>query len=165
MQIAFPGQANILFLPLCAKADGSPITAGTVNFYLQALTGANAGKWYRDADDSWQAVEAICGAGTHIGRGHWKVSVSTDAWVDEIQYILYAWEDGDLSIPVDAPVWCNTLEQMQKADRIINTAATPWEIEYQHKETHAVILTQTMKNTDGENITTKANILGELKKA
>lgn len=164
MQIAFPNQANVLFLPLCAKADGSPITAGTVNFYLQALTGTNAGKWYRDADDSWQVAEALCGEGTHIARGHWKISVSTAAWVDEIQYIVYAWEDGDLSIPVDAPVWCNTLEQMQKADRIIQTGDTPWTIDYKNKDTGAVILSQTMKNTAGEDITTKANILGRLEK-
>jgi len=164
MQIAFPGQANVLFLPLVAKADGTPIVAGTVNFYLVALTGANAGKWYRDADDSWQVAEALCGTGTHKARGHWFISVSTDAWIDEVLYLLYANENGDLSIPVDAPVWCNTLEQMQKADRIIDTTATPWKVNYKNKDTGAVILTQTMKNTDGENITTKANILGALEK-
>ena len=164
MQIAFPNQANVLFLPLVAKADGTPITAGTVNFYLMALTGANANKWYRDADDSWQAAEALCGTGTHRARGHWTISVSTDAWVDEVLYIVYANENGDLSIPVDAPVWCNTLEQMQKADRYIQTGDTPWTIDYKHKDTGAILLTQTMKNTAGENITSVNNILGRLEK-
>jgi len=162
MQIAFPGQANVLFLPLVAKADGTPITAGTVNFYLMALTGTNANKWYRDADDSWQAAEALCGTGAHKARGHWIISVSVTAWTDEVLYLLYANENGDLSIPVDSPVWCNTLEQMQKADRVIQTGDTPWTIDYKDKDTGAVILSQTMKNTDGEDIISKANILGRL---
>lgn len=164
MQIAFPGQANVLFLPLVAKADGTPITSGTVNFYLFALTGVNTGKWYRDSDDSWQAAEALCNTGIHVARGHWVISVSADAWTDEVQYLVYANENGDLSIPVDAPVWCNTLEQMQKADRVIQTGDSPWTIDYKNKDTGAVILSQTMKNTDGEDIISKSNILGRLEK-
>lgn len=164
MQITFPGQANVLFLPLVAKGDGTPITSGTVNFYLMALTGVNAGKWYRDSDDSWQAAEALCGTGTHKARGHWTILVSIAAWIDEVQYLLYAEENGQLSIPVDAPVWCNTLEQMQKANRIIDTTGDPWVVDYKNKDTGDTILSQTMKNTAGANITSKANILGRLEK-
>ena len=45
------------FATLVARADGSPITSGTVNYYLKAKSGANAGKWWRDSDQTWQAGE------------------------------------------------------------------------------------------------------------
>jgi len=164
MQIAFPNQANILTLPLVAIADGSKITAGTVNFYLLAMSGTNVGKWWKLADGLWYAAEQLAGTGTHKARGHWQISIAEGAWTDEVMYLLYAEEDSGLSIAVETQVWCNTLEQMQKADRYIQTGDTPWTIDYKHKDTGAILLTQTMKNTDGENITSKNNILGRLEK-
>ena len=61
MQIALVGQANIVSLPVVAKASGAAIIAGTVNFYLVAKDGDDAGKWYRGSDTSWQV---------EIGRAH-----------------------------------------------------------------------------------------------
>jgi len=94
------GQTNVVSLPLVAKADGTPITAGMVNFYLLAKDGDNAGKWYRGADTSWQAAEAIAGAATHRSDGHWYLSLPTAVWTKDVAYLLYAKEDGDLHIPV-----------------------------------------------------------------
>jgi len=94
-----PAQANVRARTVDARADGSPITAGTVNYYVVALTGDNAGKWFRDSDDTWQAAEAICGAMTHKADGHWTVSVAAGAWIDGVEYLEYAKESGDLHVP------------------------------------------------------------------
>ena len=105
MQYALTGQANILSLPVVAKASGAAITAGTVNFYLTAQDGANAGKWYRGADTSWQAAESIAGAATHKSQGHWYLSFPNAVWTEGVRYRLYAVEDGDLHIPVGEDVF------------------------------------------------------------
>jgi predicted dinucleotide-binding enzyme len=49
-----------------------------------------------------------------------------------------------------------------QADRIIVTTTTPWTLEYRDKDTAAVLLTKTLKNTSGENITSRDNVLGSL---
>ncbi len=104
MQIIYTGQTNVVSLPLVAKASGDPITAGTVNFYLKAQTGANAGKWYRGSDQSWQASESVAGAATHISDGHWQLSLASAVWTANVVYLLYGKESGDLHIPVSAEV-------------------------------------------------------------
>lgn len=104
MQYALIGQANILSLPIVAKATGNPIIAGTVNFYLVDKEGANANKWYRGADTSWQAAEAIAGAATHRADGGWYLSFPSAVWVRNVRYRLYGKEDGDLHIPVGEDV-------------------------------------------------------------
>lgn len=100
MQDAFLEQANILELPIVAKASGDGITSGTVNFYLVDKDGTNAGKWYRGTDTSWQAAEAIAGAATHRVDGHWYLSFPSAVWERSVRYRLYAKEDGALHITV-----------------------------------------------------------------
>lgn len=102
---ALPGVANT-FGATMVKTDGSAITAGTVNFYLVALSGANAGKWFRGSDQTWQVAEAIAAAGTHEGKGHWAGSIVAAAWTDGVNYRLYAAESGNLSIPYGYDVAC-----------------------------------------------------------
>ncbi len=87
MQDAFLDQANILELPIVAKASGSAITSGTVNFYLVDKDGTNAGKWYRGADTSWQVVEAIAGVATH------RVDFPVQGWSVEIANTVFIYED------------------------------------------------------------------------
>jgi hypothetical protein len=104
MQYAYTGRANIVELPIVAKASGDPITAGTVNFYLAAKDGANAGKWYRGSDLSWQAAESIAGAATHRADGHWYLSLPIAVWTSGVRYRLYAKESGNLHISVGEDV-------------------------------------------------------------
>lgn len=99
MQTFTPAAANTLWADMVARLDGSPITSGTVTFYLRALTGDNAGKWWRASDTSWQATEESAGAGTHRADGMWDVSIVAGAWVDGDRYVVYAKESGDLHIP------------------------------------------------------------------
>jgi len=108
MQIVYTGQANVIALPLVAKASGNPIVAGTVNFYLQALTGTEAGKWYRGSDQTWQAAESIAGASALTGDGHWGLSLATAVWTKDVQYFAYAKESGDLHIPVGKDILCKS---------------------------------------------------------
>jgi len=114
MFIALVGQPNIVSLPIAAKASANPITAGTVNFYLQAKDGDNAGKWYRGSDTSWQESESVAGAAAHVANGHWKLSLPSAVWTDGVAYLLYAKESGDLHIIVSKDVRAETplLEQV-----------------------------------------------------
>lgn len=87
---------------LIAKLTGSPITTGTVNWYLLALTGANSGKWWKTADGTWAASETA-NAMTHRADGHWTrdpVFDDTSPWTDGVEFLEYAKESGNLHVPV-----------------------------------------------------------------
>ncbi len=104
MQSFTVGQANTLTADVVARDDGTPIVAGTVTGYLRALSGTNAGKWFRASDSSWQAGESSAGAMTHAADGHWSVSLVTAAWTTGVRYSFYAKESGDLHIPLSEEV-------------------------------------------------------------
>jgi len=110
MQIVRPGQANVVKLTSISRATGAPIDSGTVNFYLQADNGTNAGKWWRGADSSWQAAEAIAGAATHQADGHWNLSIASGAWADGVTYLLYHkyTTAPDVHVPNSDQVLCET---------------------------------------------------------
>lgn len=106
---AVPGQPNVRTMDLVKRADGSPITAGTVNYYVQATTGANAGKWFRESDDSWQAAETVCAAMTHVGSAaQWEITVSAACWIDGVEYREYAMESGALGISYSQAFRCDS---------------------------------------------------------
>ena len=85
--------------PLVAKASGGPISAGTVNYHLKALTGANAGKWWRKSDNTWQAVETANAMTYEDADGNWSLALTDSPFTDGIAYLEYAKESGDLHIP------------------------------------------------------------------
>jgi len=109
MQLAIAGQSNTVYYDLVAKASGSPITSGTVNFYLIAKSGSNAGKWFRSSDSSWQSAESSAGSAAHKSDGHWYVSIASAAWTTGVLYQLYAKESGNLHIPYSEDVICDRL--------------------------------------------------------
>ena len=74
---------------MVAKASGSAITAGTVNYYLKALTGANAGKWWKNADQTWDASETA-NAMTHQADGSWTIELAATPFADAILYLEYS---------------------------------------------------------------------------
>lgn len=88
-----------------ARADGSPITSGTVNYYLKALSGGNAGKWWRDSDQTWQASETA-NAMTHAADGHWTRALAATPWTSGVEYLEYVKESGDLHIPICRGLHC-----------------------------------------------------------
>ena len=119
---SIPLQANVRTRPVVARADGSPITAGTVNYYLIANTGANAGKWFQTSDNSWQVAEAIAAVMTHKGDGHWTASVDAEAWpTADVEYTEYAKESGNLHVPTSAMTRCEVPGSLKA---ILNTALT-----------------------------------------
>jgi hypothetical protein len=117
MQTFNSGQANTVIADLVAKSDGSAITAGTANFYLVALSGDNAGKWFRASDSSWQAAEASAGAAAFKGSSQWQLSIVAAAWTAGVKYSLYAKESGNLNIPYSDIV-------ADQADILLLTGAT-----------------------------------------
>jgi hypothetical protein len=125
MQTVLVGQANVVVLPVVAKATGGPITLGTVNFYLVDEDGTNAGKWYRGSDTSWQAAESVAGVATHKADGHWRLSLPSAVWEQNVNYTLYAKESGDLHIPVDRPILAKT----EDLDRVLKAwCAGKWQL-------------------------------------
>jgi hypothetical protein len=82
---------------MVAKASGSAITAGTVNYYLKSKTGTNAGKWWKDSDQTWAAVETA-NPMTHDADGNWTIELSASPFTDGVLYVEYAKESGDLHV-------------------------------------------------------------------
>jgi hypothetical protein len=64
----------------------------------------------------------------------------------------YTAEDGSIGL----------IRDMLESDKVIVTTTEPWTLEYRHKTTKEVLLTQALKNTAGEDITSKENVLGSL---
>jgi len=56
------------------------------------------------------------------------------------------------------------IKKLLRADKVIDTTETPWVADYKEEGTADVLMSKTMKNTAGENITTKNNVLGRLEK-
>lgn len=104
-----PGVSNVRGKTILARADGSPVTAGTVNYYLQARTGDNAGRWWRGSDSTWQAEEVIAGQMTHQGQGQWSVEIAAGAWIFGVEYWEYAAETGGLAAIVGDAVRCQAI--------------------------------------------------------
>lgn len=149
MQTALTGQANILELPIVAKASGNPITAGTVNFYLVDKDGPNAGKWYQSSDQTWQASESIAGAATHRADGHWYLLFPSAVWTRNIRYRLYAKESGDLHIAVGDDV----LGKIENLDRILKA----WAVGNWRQKSGSTTIFELMDADDG--ITVIAEII------
>jgi len=98
MQSFSAGQANTVFLDVVTKTTGSPITSGTVNFYLIDKDGDNAGKWFRASDSTWQAAESSAGEAAFKGGAAWELEIESAAWASGVNYELYAKESGDLNV-------------------------------------------------------------------
>lgn len=84
-----------------ARASGDPVTMGTVNYYLKCKSGDDAGKWWRNSDQSWQAAETA-NAMTHDADGHWDILLSAGAagpFVAGVRYREYVKESGNLHVP------------------------------------------------------------------
>jgi len=93
------GIANTMHADMVAKASGDAIVAGTVTAYLKALTGANAGKYFRASDSSWQASQSSAGEMTYKEEASWEVSIASAAWTAGVRYKFQAAESGTLHIP------------------------------------------------------------------
>lgn len=82
---------------MIAKASGNAITTGTVNYYLKALTGTNAGKWWKDLDQTWDVAETA-NAMTHQADGSWTITLAASPFTTGVLYLEYAKESGDLHV-------------------------------------------------------------------
>jgi len=89
-------------LPRCFtivdKSSGSGVTTGTVNWYLKNISGANAGKWWRNSDGTWQVSETA-NAMTHQADGHWTITLTATPWNDGDVSLEYAKSAADVHVP------------------------------------------------------------------
>ncbi len=85
---------------MVAKATGSAITAGTVNYYLKCKTGTHAGKWWKNSDQTWAAVETA-NAMTHEADGNWTIELASSPFEDGVLYVEYAKESGNLHVAAE----------------------------------------------------------------
>ncbi len=84
--------------PLVAKADGAPIESG-VSYLLKALTGDNAGKWYRDSDQTWQTLSAdASNPMTHQANGSHTIQLAKSPFVAGVVYHEHAIDSGGLAV-------------------------------------------------------------------
>jgi len=109
MQEVYAGQANVVSLPVLNKSSGEPITTGTVDFYLIAWDGDNAGKWYKGSTEKWESEESIAGAAAHKARGNWYLSLGAAVWDAGVRYQLYSVDSGGDAIQAPEDVLCRTL--------------------------------------------------------
>jgi len=80
------------------RSNGAPVTGGTVNYYLLARSGANAGKWWRDSDQTWQAAETA-NPMTHLADGHHEIDLTASPFTSGLRYLEYVKESGNLHVP------------------------------------------------------------------
>lgn len=58
----------------------------------------------------------------------------------------------------------DAIKKLLRADKVIDTAETPWVTDYKEEGTENILMSKTMKNTEGESIGNVNNVLGRLEK-
>lgn len=121
-----PGLANFIKATMVAKATagpwaaGDPLTGGNgVYFYLCALSSVpgayDDGRWFNPArlqtpeatPGAWDTEEAVAGLGTHVGGGNWTASLPGAAWIDGMDYLMYAADADGLSVAYSELLHCS----------------------------------------------------------
>jgi hypothetical protein len=108
-----------------ARLDGSPITTGTVSYYLKCKSGSNAGKWWRNSDQSWQASETA-NTMSHDADGHFDILLTAGAagpFVAGVRYREYVKESGDLHVPDGRLLVCDAAPGTTGGPLIVGTGA------------------------------------------
>jgi len=132
------------------ETDNDVTIAGNTNLTaLSALTDAHANN---------KALE--------IGQGYYRVDTPDAAFaVGAIGGAVIITHDSDTTLPATIDWQANLADDVKKlirADKVIDTGETPWVVDYKEEGTETVLMAKTMKNTAGENVTTKNNVLGQL---
>ncbi len=85
-----------------SKYSGFAIQAGAVNYYLKQLVGANAGKWWRAGDNTWQATETANAMTFEGGDADWSLALSNSPFVAGGAYLEYVKESAGRRWPAAA---------------------------------------------------------------
>jgi hypothetical protein len=92
---------ELRWFTVVTTASGSPIVGGTVNWFLKALTGGDANKWWSPLSGIWASTEAG-GPMTHHSDGHWTrdpVLSGVSPFTNGVEFLEYAKESAGLHIP------------------------------------------------------------------
>jgi hypothetical protein len=112
------------FFTVVARASGAPITSGTVNYYLKAKSGANAGKWWANATETWEVAETA-NAMTHEADGHWEIDLASTPFADGVRYLEYVKESGDLHVPQARHLIGNVVKEAVTLDWFADVSNPP----------------------------------------
>lgn len=167
MQYVCPAVANIVYLPIVAKASGNDITSGTINFYLKALSGDNSGKWWKDSNSSWNATEQVAKVATHDSKAQWYVSLKAAAWIQDVRYLLYGYESGGLHIGLNDsivafdPADVTWIKNVLEGDVSIDVSTTPWNVVIKVKGTSTELIRKELKDVSGTDLDAITTIIGQ----
>ena len=162
MQLAFPGQSNIVTLPLASLSDnGAAVETGTVNFYLKDL---DQDKYWNATGSLYEVTKVSAGVASHDTDGFWNLSIASGAWTDEHRYRLSAGHDVKTLVAMFDFVLCSRVSKFLQADKVIDSTVSPWQLVYKDKDTGVELMRQTMRNPSDEAINDVDNILGKLEK-
>jgi len=154
------------FFTVVKRSNGDPVVAGTVNYYLKAKSGANAGKWWKDSDQTWADTETA-NAMQHDEDGHWEIDLTSSPFIDGIRFLEYVKESGNLHVPDSRHLIAGTsVKDILEADHYIKTSTTPWQLVLIKKgsgtlSTGTVLLTQNLKTEAGANVTSIETFIGQ----
>ena len=71
---------------------------------------------------------------------------------------------GDEVFVMSVPKNIADIKKLIRADKVIDTAKTPWVCDYKQEETDTKLMSKTMKDSDGGSITSVNNVLARLEK-
>ena len=106
------------FFTVVAREDGSPIVTGDMNYVLMATSGANAGKTWNNATQTWTALIHL-NPMTHVDQGHWKIDLTSSPFVAGVKYLEYISEPGGLYVPQSRHLKAEALRASQESVDVI----------------------------------------------
>lgn len=81
------------------QSDGAPVLPPVdVFYYLKVKSGPDSGNWWRDSDQTWQAV-AVANPMAHEADGHWGIDLEGSPFTLGNRYLEYVKAEGGIHIP------------------------------------------------------------------
>jgi len=90
------GTSRARWFRILKRSDGTPLTTGTVTYYLRNNVGANETKWWDDSGSVWSADEVAARSMMHVSAGMWVTASGGPLVLTEIDSA--AWIEGDENI-------------------------------------------------------------------
>ncbi len=114
---------TIINFDVVKRADGSPVTTGTVNYYLLCQSGTNAGKWWKDSTETWEAT-AQANEMTHVDDGHWTIELTSSPFAAGMKCLEYVKESGDLHVALSRSLVGSNQPVVNAAGEVLATVAS-----------------------------------------
>lgn len=106
-----------------SKFSGFAIQTGTVNYHLKQLIGTNAGKWWRAADNTWQAAETANAMTFEGGDADWSLALAQSPFAAGGVYLEYVKESAGANVANSRTLKCEYTPQATAARKAVATLA------------------------------------------